>query len=230
MSIYKGSEKLKDITIGSTKIDKVYKGSTLVFLKRHYTAGQTLFEKTAAGTYTFSLAHPARVCITLVGGGGGGISTSNSGGNGFAAGGGSGGYSYYETILEKGNYTVVVGDGGARALYGQDNTDHTAGNGGDSSITIPSGRLYAQGGRGGFSRYQSNYGGASTGGAGGWGNAKSGKQGQRVGEAYNTATDGGASVYNGYGKGGNGCATNPGGSLQGNTTNGGTGYVKIHAK
>lgn len=187
----------------------------------------TIFESSTAGSYTANL-ESGNYNVILVGGGGGGVSTSNRGGHGFAAGGGSGGYSLIENVfIEGGEYTVVVGGGGARALYGQDNTDHYAGDGGDSYITIQSGILSAGGGGGGHSRYNSNYGGVSTGGAGGSGSTISGNSGNRTGESYNTTTAGGASVYGGYGVGGNGCATNPGGSLAGNTKSGTDGYVKI---
>ena len=81
----------------------------------------------------------------------------------------------------------------------------------------------AEGGTGGDCAHQA---GIRIAGVGGTGLTQNGNNGN-TGSGYNVGFPGGASVYNGYGKGGNGTATNPGGSLIGNTTNGGSGYVKI---
>lgn len=219
MSITINNDNIKDVYKGSIKIAKIFKGSELLYLSQMYPAGTVLFENSAAGTYTLNVTKQTFADIILVGGGGGGATSSWSSGNGSGAGGGSGGYSKIEKVLiEAGEYTVVVGAGGSRATAFE-HTRATAGTGGTSSFM----NYTAEGGTGGDCALQA---GIVIAGTGGVGLTQNGNNGN-AGTGYNTTFTGGASVYNGYGKGGNGCATNPGGSLIGNTTNGGNGYVKI---
>ena len=183
---------------------------------------KTLFESSTAGTYTLNIAEEGFLEMQFVGAGGGGTCSSWSSGDGGGADGGSGGYSRYVNIpVAPGSYTVKVGAGGARALT-YEWGDVTGGTGGESSITIGDTKYYAGGGTGSRSWGAGSW----TVGKGGWGNVSNGNNGQgRTG--YNRSGIDTPSVYGGYGMGGAGCATNPGGGLTGWCHNGYSGYAKI---
>lgn len=129
MTIYKGNIKQEDVYIGSVKIDKVYKGSTLVYQSK-LPAGQVIFESATPGTYTINIPTTQTYYIDLVGGGGGGFSVSIGKFNG-----GSAAYIYGNTVLEKGTYTLVIGNGGGREQNGTSSTfvNNIAGYGGGST-------------------------------------------------------------------------------------------------
>lgn len=185
-------------------------------------------EKSSAGTYTFTPVVSGLYEITLVGGGGGGAFNSSS--NRSSASSGSSGTACQVRAYLTGNktYTVTVGSGGARSGWLDANT--TGGSGGVSTLKVDGTTLIS-----------------ATGGIGGtvwWPNGSS-ASGQPAaasvaanndyftvesvvfntrGNSGDTGTHGGgASVYNGYGKGGS--STNAGGSS--NASNGGTGYARI---
>lgn len=108
--IYKGSVKQKDTYIGSTKIGKVYKGSTLVYQSK-LPAGAVLFESATPGNYTVEVKITQSFHIDLVGGGGGGGEIQGVPYILFK--GGSASYIYGDIVLEQGTYTLQVGAGGA---------------------------------------------------------------------------------------------------------------------
>lgn len=174
-------------------------------LKR-YAIDEVVFESNTAGAYDVELLEDGTYEIFVVGAGGGGSrgQTSNSAVN---AGGGSGGYSNALMTLSAGNYSAVVGTGGAAALFGYPGGG-TAGHGSDSSFDT----LVAGGGKGGHS------GSGAYGGAGGTGTTLNGNTGQAGGGRGVIA--GGDSVYGGYGAGG--AAQYSVGQWPG-----GAGYVKI---
>lgn len=117
--IYKGNVKQKDIYIGSTKIGKVYKGSTLLYQSK-LPAGQVIFESANSGTYTVNIPNTQNYYIELVGGGGGGH--HSSGVVSYNYGGGSGGCVYGTILIPKGNYTLVIGSGGTENVAGGDSS------------------------------------------------------------------------------------------------------------
>ena len=181
-----------------------------------------LFEAASAGTHSLTIPSDGFITFDLVGAGGGGACSSWSSGDGGGADGGSGGHSRFEEIpVKAGEYTVVVGAGGGRKLT-YEWGDVTGGKGGDSYITIGDKTYYAQGGRGARAWGA----GSSTGGYGGYGNVSYGNTGNRY-SGYNVQGSDTASVYKGYGKGGAGAATNPGGGLTGWVHNGYSGYAQV---
>lgn len=112
--IYKGSNKIEDVYAGNTKIEFIYKGSTQVYSSK-LPAGQVIFESSTAGTYTIVIPKTQTYHIDLVGGGGGGHHRSPPYTN---RGGGSGGYVYGTITIPKGNYTLVIGNGGGADING----------------------------------------------------------------------------------------------------------------
>ena len=233
MSIIHNLSEISSITVGSENIENIYLGEDLLWTAESspYEPDQVIFEESTAGTYEVELLAKGRYEVICVGGGGGGCSNSNAGSNGYgaAAGGGSGGYSDEIISIPKGTYNAIVGAGGARKKGTSLNATFTANSGTDSSFYS----ISATSGTGGIAYLgKSSFGGAATsgkgtGGSGGSGITQNGNNGSACDFKYNTTVNGGTSVYNGYGKGGNGCATNPSGSLQSRTTNGTAGYVKI---
>lgn len=158
--IYKGSVKQKDIYIGSTKIGKVYKGSTLEYQSK-LPAGIILFESGTPGTYTINVEANCTIRLDMCGAGGN--STLNHPYNG-----GQGGYIYGETELEKGTYTIIVGapNGGASSFngniaYGGGNAGRHSGGVGGGCTVVSDGLIGSDGGTSSASRILS-YGG------GGW--------------------------------------------------------------
>lgn len=205
-------------------IGVICKGSQIVYALPN----EASIEKATAGTYTFTPVVSGLYEITLVGGGGGGAFNSSS--NRSSASSGSSGTACQVRAYLTGNktYTVTVGAGGARSGWLDANT--TGGSGGVSTLKVDGTTLIS-----------------ATGGIGGtvwWPNGSS-ASGQPAaasvaanndyftvesvvfntrGNSGGTGTHGGgASVYNGYGKGGS--SKNAGGSST--ASNGGTGYAKI---
>lgn len=205
MPIYKGSQQIKELYFGGTKIGKVYRGSTLVYQSCPYKAGEVLFESATPGTYTLNLLANGIYKVWIVGGGSGAyvrevIKVTKSGGASGAA--------FVGTVnLAKSSYNLTVGGGGAGGS--------SPGSGGNSSI---GNIIVAGGGGGGYnggvagiltintsvisSEIQSN---GKTGGYGSGTNARAG----------------GGSLYGGYGAGG----SSPGGTKTANPGTGG--YIKV---
>lgn len=237
MPIYKGSEKLKDVCIAgpNTKpyyIDKVYKGSTLVY-QGAYKADQVILEKSAAGTYTVNLAKAGLYEITVVGGGGAAAMRGVYDDKGYGWGGGSGGAFVGTFVLERGTYTAVVGkaNNNTTAQSGNSQTSNPTDTGTYGSSL--SGVVSVGGG--GAGHYNTSYVGAAGAAAtltmtpvsttlNTAGNAGSSGSGGK-GSAAAATVNGGASVYNGYGAG-QGCKTSEYASKR-SWINGTAGYVKI---
>ena len=182
-------------------IAKVFKGATLVF-------GKEVFEQTftASGSITFP-ATMYRLTVIVVGAGGGGGAGSAFTTSAWWSGGGAGGGAKAESTFtgdavkayagKTVSFTVGAGGGGGGF---NDSSMSRGGTGGQSRF----GDLVANGGVGG----QNNWGGSgATGGAGG---SSSGGQTNTPGNsgtnggAFYANGAGGASLWNGYGKGGNG--------------------------
>lgn len=177
-----------------------------------YPEGMVKFESSTPGTYPTSL-NAGQYGIICVGGGGGGAQTGNTRSYNTGAG-GSGGYSNESVQLTVGTYEAIVGAGGAvsRAWW---STNTFGGQGGTSSFA----GVEATGGEGGRAGGQGTYGGN-----GGTGTTANGNKGTNGG-GKNVSYAGGASVYNGYGKGGNGYSGNA--STMAYSTDGTAGYVKV---
>lgn len=232
MPIYLGNKKIKDIRINNQYIDKVYKGSTLVY-HGAYTTNQTVFEKTAAGTYSVKLEKTGLYEITVVGGGGAAAMRGVYDDKGYGWSGGSGGAFVGTFVLERGTYSAVVGKA---------NNNTTAQSGNSQTLNPTDTKTYGSSvsgvvsvGGGGSGHYNSSYVGAAgaaatlsktpvsttLNSAGKPGNSGSGGKGSAAAKQV----DGGASVYNGYGKG-QGCKTSEYASKR-SWINGTAGYVKI---
>lgn len=213
-------------------IDKVYKGSTLVY-QGAYTANQVVFEKSTAGTYSVNLAKAGLYEITVVGGGGAAAMRGVYDDKGYGWTGGSGGAFVGTFVLERGTRTVVVGKA---------NNNTTAQSGNTQTLNPTDTKTYGSSvsgvvsvGGGGSGHYSSNYVGAAGAAAtltitpttttvnkaGNAGNSGSGGSGGGNGATIN----GGASVYNGYGKG-QGCVVSEYATKR-SWINGTAGYVKI---
>ena len=201
MPIYKGNQKLGNVFKGSVQDKAIYKGRQLVYLSA-LPAGQTIFEKAVAGTYTITLPKTQNYRIILVGGGGGGANGGSGHYTNYNAGGGSGGYIEAIVRLSQGSYSVTVGalgthtSGSSRGdYYGTAGTASTAfgftagaGEGGKCSIhgSGPAGGAAGTNTIAGYVTLVAN---------------KTGNAGSTSGGSYDVA--GGASVYGTYGRGQN---------------------------
>ncbi len=166
------------------------------------------------GTYTFNIPANGTATVTLVGGGGGGAVTTALGQWAYLAGGGSGAAFVGTVNLSAGNYTVVVGDGG-NGYVGNPNGGSGTDGGNTSLIFNGTTLLNCTGGKGGYSEINGGItgGGYSNGGDGGTVTTNvqivntqlnsSGNKGISGSTDPRPVTSaGGASVYQGYGKGG----------------------------
>lgn len=158
--IYKGNVKQKDIYIGSTKIGKVYKGSTLVYQSR-LPSGIILFESGTPGTYTINVSADCTIRLDMCGAGGAGEDATF-----WTYTGGSGGYIYGNTELTKGTYTVVVGaaNGGASSFieniaYGGSSASTNSDGAGGITTVISSGLVGSNGVTGSTASRILSYGG-----------------------------------------------------------------------
>lgn len=194
-----------------------------VTLVTPYTPNQVLYESSSGGTSTtLNLLTTGSYQIICVGGGSGGAYVYSSKFSDGRASGGSGAGFNGVVSLSEGNHTIKVGAGGSGQAYetngqvwatstagGQSAFDSiiVAGGGGAATAGIHGATQTA--GSGGVLSYDSSKVQSCT-------LATNGNAGTTI---YNSNINGGASVYGGYGKGGN-----AGNSY---TTAGGSGYVKV---
>lgn len=206
MSIYKGSQKIKELYFGGVKIGKVYKGGTLVYQSCPYKAGQVLFESATVGTNSLNLLANGVYKVWIVGGGAGGAYKRNSS-MGItlkqSKGGGSGACFIGTIRISKGSFNITIGAGGAGRSGSTDNHD-----GGQSNL----GTLITAGGgvniNGGTLTLNTSV-----------LSSEISKNGNNGGVSSSSSCSGGASLYNGYGAGG---------KVSGDTPSSGTGgYVKV---
>ena len=183
-------------------VKEIYNGSELVY--QYKQPGEVLFEKSTAGTYTFTAPYNCTVDVVIVGGGGGG--SDSWGGNRRT--GGSGAMITGSIVITKGTtYTIVVGGGGA---YGYGSAVDKPGQGKTGGTTSAFGNN-AYGGAGGYTH--SGWGAViANNGAGGSFSVVSGFTGSAGVEGST------ANRYGNYGGGGFGSA------------NGAGGYVRITLK
>lgn len=199
MSIYAGNKKISKITIGGGAIvKKVFKGSTLVF-------GKEIFEHTFTSSGNITLPQTLTslyVVVVGAGGGGGGANAYSKDAWWTGSGGASGGCSIRQYTANEINnlkgktISFIVGAGGGSASYSD------GGVGGQSKFQN---QIANGGGAGKYNNLgnANNYnapGGTASGGniANTTGNAGG------IGGNYSTNGLPGESVWNGYGKGGNG--------------------------
>lgn len=219
-----------------------------------YWNGTVLFEQTTPGVYMYTFQHKVKCGMICVGGGAGGLcakmgikinegTPSEQTFYGLCAwSGGSGGYSYQEHTFDKGDTAYIwVGSGGtavaSTGVYGiisQSSPSvslYTEGTG--SRIIVNSSLINSANPGGGGRFYFSNPSDPNSvavdliSGGSGW--TTNGNAGQYNSTGTNVSLNGGVSVYNGYGAGGNSgyTGTNQTGTPWAN--NGGNGYVKIYA-
>lgn len=124
MTVYKGSQKNKDVYLGKTKIGKIYKGSQLLYTSLAYPLDTIVFEKTTAGTYNIALEKGKYEVYCIAGGGGGWGYKSPSA---RASGGGSGSGFIGQISISKGSYEIIVGSGGSSG-------SNSGGSGGSSAL------------------------------------------------------------------------------------------------
>ena len=186
-----------DGTIKATKDDYDLRADKAYVLKRKRPTEyrKTVIDTATAGTYTFNVAKDRTAKIILVGGGGGGGAAWS--GHAAGSGAGSGACVYIKAKLATGTYTIT---NGAAGLY-------ASGNGGNSTLVKDGVTLItASGGAGGG-------GGGNPPGVGGTYSISDGLEVEKemVAGNGNTGTQGtlytggvgGASLYGGYGRGGN---------------------------
>lgn len=203
------------------EVKQVYKGSQLIW---GYDPSEVIFQSSTPGTYTVDIVTSGYYNVAVVGGGSGGAYVYSSKFSDGRASGGSGAGFVGIIYLTAGSHTIKVGAGGSGKAYetnGQSSATSTAG--GQSAIDSI---IVANGGGSAKARI---HGATQTAGSGGtlsydsskvqsYSLAKNGNAGTTI---YNSNITGGASVYGGYGKGGN-----AGNSY---TTSGSNGYVLISA-
>lgn len=179
-----------------------------------YTAEEVVFESSTPGDYQFKPKITGIYYTIIVGGGAGGIG-GRQGNWSIGCSGSSGGLSETEIKLKAKEYTISVGAPGAAK-----NTNSGLGNaGGDSCISWGDLKLVeATGAAASYVNCWQGSANTKTPGTPGVGLTKNGNSGSGNG-AGDCYCAGGASVYNGYGKGGDGNRSG------GNSGVGG--YVKI---
>lgn len=185
-----------------------------------------VWESSTPGTYQVELKASGKYQIILVGAGGGAAAYGSK----RKSAGGSGGYINGYFNLDKGIYTFTVGKGGT-GIYSPDDGYLTAGSGTSTSISSNICNMSAGAGSGGYI-YQYNSGCTITPGSGGSVSSvpssilveliasQSGNSGNGTTSGSYTVMNGGASLYNGYGKGGDAYAGTK-------NENGGNGYAMI---
>lgn len=209
--LYKGSNKIGQVYKGSTKIGQIYKGSTLIWSNDPYDIDEIVFESSTAGTYPVNITGDGLYEVYCIGGGGGGryytisepsfsFSHHTINVKHMMYGGGSGSGFIGIININAGNYSVIVGNGGAtgnKSAAGKDGGDSNIG----SLITSKAGKGANHGGGTGGAVPTISTTAVST---------TLNSKGNSGSKSY-----GGASLYNGYGAGGNAIS------------NGTAGYVKI---
>lgn len=219
MTLHVGDKNIVDVRYGNAKIARIYKGGNLLY---GYQPSEVLFESSTAGTYQLYVKCRCKLSFIAVGGGGGGSCNGTYYANNITAnvggGGGSGAYVYGTLEVFAGTYTITVGSAGSFGR-GVNNVPPIRGSDGTSSVVFGQ----VAGGGGGSLGNSGGYGGsagiAQT--AYGFVNGNVGTLSPvypAVGGYPLITAAGGASVYNGYGLGGNGDSTPATG-----------GYVKITA-
>lgn len=220
MTIHKNNTNIYSVYKGNTSIYRIYKGSTLIF---GYTPNKTIFESSTPGTYKLTIGRTGLYDVYVIGSGGGAGGGSTQSSHKHAGNGGGGGAGFIGRLsLTGGVYDVAVGKGGAGGAANSKGSDGTA-----SYISLNSKAVVTANGGGGASAARADPASGNYGGSIYTDDTKvvsyslksKGNEGGRS-DRYDCPP--GASLYNGYGKGGTGVY-----AAKGN--NGAGGYVKIIA-
>lgn len=238
MPIYVGSKKIKDIYYGGVKIGKIYRGNTLVYTSLAFPIDTIVYESSTAVATTITLEEGIYEVYCIAGGSGGAAVGGTSTARAVAVGGASGSGFIGKVRINKGNYQITVGAGGAGSS-GAYRYTATSVKGGNSYIGK---RVVTRAGEPSLEKLVEAYGGESSTTNGndiavaGNGGAvpsvntsiiisqtlnKAGNQGNIV--RYWATSTAGASVYGSYGAGGASTALNGGGTH----VDGSSGYIKI---
>ena len=196
---YQGNKKIYHIYSGSDKVYYVYKGDRLVWRDRHYDKGKTILEQSTAGNFDFNILDDGIYEVYCIGAGGRAVYTAVYDDIGYLATGGSGGGFIGKFSLTAGTYHIQIGSaaaGGSRNSF--INNVVVSGGGGDGVQMLGAG---AAGAAPVLSltpiettlNTAGNTGKSGTGGKGG--------------SIPPITLLGGASVYQGYGRGGGGQAS-----------------------
>lgn len=214
--LYKGSTLLKKVYKSSTLVKKIYKGSTLVWQDAPYNVNTVIFEQATPGTYQVNLLGAGSYEVYCVAGGGQG-----------------GGYGYRQS---GDTYTIFCGGGSGSAFVGvvklpQGILSITVGDNASSKNSLI-GNLVST--YGGGNPYKTSSHGAAPGAGGAIPTISTQIVSQQINSKGNdgpitnkTPNSGGASLYNNYGKGGDGTGSVGTSANMILTTVGTTGYVKI---
>lgn len=238
MPIYVGSQKIKDIYYGGVKIGKIYRGNTLVYTSLAFPIDTVIYESSTAVATTITLEEGIYEVYCIAGGSGGAAVGGTSTARAVAVGGASGSGFIGKVRINKGDYQIAVGAGGAGSS-GAYRYTATSVKGGNSYI----GKIVVtRAGEPSLEKLVEAYGGESSTTNGndiavaGNGGAvpsvntsiiisqtlnKAGNQGNIV--RYWATSTAGASVYGSYGAGGASTALNGGGTH----VDGSSGYIKI---
>ena len=137
MPIYKGSNLIKSIYKRYTTIDKVYKGSQLVYRNPGILPdGQVIYSYGVAGADSITITLSGYYKVELVGGGGGAYLYQDYDvpANDVLLGGSAGGYLSFTTWIKAGTYSATIGDAGTFGQGDIDGRDTAATNGGNTSF------------------------------------------------------------------------------------------------
>lgn len=196
--LYVGSTLIHHIYSEGTKVYHIYKDGAEIWRDRHYNADETVYQQSVGGNYTVNIADDGVYRITCIGAGGRSVITAIYDDRGYLATGGSGAGFIGEVELTKGNYAIQVGSAAAGGNRSSSITNIVSvGGGGDGIARLGAG---AGGSAPVLSVTASNI---TLNTAGNSGSAGTGGKGS----APNVTLLGGASVYNSFGRGGGGSAS-----------------------
>jgi len=202
--LYKGSTQMQKLYHGEDKIYHVYKGEDLVWRDRAYDKGETVYESAVAGTTNLNILDDGVYEVYCIGAGGRAVATPVYDDIGYLATGGSGGGFIGKFELTAGTYALQVGSaaaGGSRNSYITGVV--TSGGGGDGIARLTAG---AAGAAPVLSLTPTE---TTLNTAGNAGVAGTGGKGSSIPPITRL---GGASVYETYGRGGGGQASEYAGS------------------
>ena len=197
--LYVGSTLVHHIYSEGTKVYHIYKDGAEIWRDRHYNADETVYQQSVGGNYTVNIADDGVYRITCIGAGGRAVYTAVYDDRGYLATAGSGAGFIGEVELTRGTYAIQVGSaavGGARNSYITGIV--SVGGGGDGVARLSAG---AGGSAPVLSVTATNI---TLNTAGNAGSAGTGGKGSSI-PPVNLL--GGASVYETYGRGGGGQAS-----------------------
>lgn len=197
--LYFGNTQMQKLYHGSDKIYYVYKGDEVIWEDRAYSKGQVILEQSTAGNFDFNILDDGIYEIHCIGAGGRAVATPVYDDIGYLATGGSGGGFIGKFSLTAGIYNIQVGSaaaGGSRNSF--INNVVVSGGGGDGIARLTAG---AAGAAPVLSLTPTE---TTLNTAGNAGTAGTGGKGSSIPPITRL---GGASIYETYGRGGGGQAS-----------------------